>query len=157
MKILIVYDTYYGNTQKVAEMMKAALGEERAEVLRVDVLTQDKIDQANVLCIGSPTRAFNMTKKVKKALKKYHFKETPFFAFDTRANTADVEQKFLLKMIDRFGYAAEKIARRLEKKGAKRLLEPVGYFVKDTEGPLYEEVAAKIQEDMKHLMDAMTD
>ncbi len=146
MKILIVYDTFYGNTQKVAERLRDNLKDFNPDLIKVDVLTQEQITNTDVFIVGSPTRAFTMTAKIKKALKKNDFQDKFFFAFDTRANIADITSKFLLKMINKFGYAAEKIESRLINKGAKKLIDYKGYFVKDSEGPLYQEVNDQIKE-----------
>lgn len=153
MKLLIVYDTFYGNTQKVAELVKEQFHEHDAELIRIDVITQDHIDSADLIIVGTPTRAFNMTKKIKKMLRKYHFENKKFWVFDTRANMDDIDSKFLMKLINRFGYAAEKMETRLLKKGGVKAKDYSYYFVKDVEGPLYEEVANKIKDDVKELLD----
>jgi len=152
MKVLIVYDTFYGNTQKVAEMVKDALAGHEVNLIKIDVLTQEKIDETEMIVFGTPTRAFNMTKKVRRALKKYKYQDKLFWAFDTRANVEDLDNKFLLKMINRFGYAAEKIEKMLLKKGAVKKLESSWYFVKDSEGPLYEDVQEKIKTDLSEIL-----
>mgnify|MGYP001347493421 CR=1 FL=1 len=152
MKVLITYDTFYGNTQKVAESVQAALIGNETELIRIDILTQDKIDNADLVILGSPTRAFNMTKKIRKAIRKYTYTGKLFWVFDTRANIKDVESKTLLKLVEHFGYAAEKMEKILLKKGAVKKADYSGYFVKDTEGPLYEDVLDLVKIDVKKLI-----
>ena len=152
MKILIVYDTYYGNTQKVAEFIKDQINEDSVDLIKIDVITQNQIDAADLVIIGGPTRAFNMTKKVRKAIKKYNFKNKKFWAFDTRSKLEDVDSKFLLNMVKRFGYAAEKIEKKIIRKGGIKVMDYGFYFVKDIEGPLYEQVNDDIERDIKGLV-----
>ncbi|XMB72328.1 flavodoxin domain-containing protein [Mycoplasmatota bacterium WC30] len=147
MAILIVYDTNYGNTQKVAESFKNCLKDFKVDLIKIDVLTQSQIDKVDLVILGSPTIAFNMTKKLKKALKKTDFNDKLFFVFDTRANVDDVKSKLLLKLVRRFGYAAEKMENRLIKKGGVKLIDYKYYYVKETEGPLYQEVDKQIKDD----------
>jgi len=152
MKVLITYDTFYGNTQKVAESVKECFNAADVELIRVDILTQDQIDKADLLIFGSPTRAFNMTKKIKRALRRYDYRNKRFWVFDTRANVGDLESKALLKLIEHFGYAAEKMEKRLIRKGAIKALDYSFYFVKDTEGPLYDDAFSKVKEDVAKLL-----
>ncbi len=153
MKVLIIYDTYFGNTQRVAELVKEQFTKDQAELIKIDILTQDKIDKADMVILGSPTRAFNMTAKMKKGIRKYKFANKHFWTFDTRSNIQDLDSKFLLCMINRFGYAAEKMQRKLQRKGAKKAADCSYYYVKDTEGPLYDDVVEKIQKDTLAIQD----
>ena len=50
----------------------------------------------------------------------------------------EVSSSFLRTMASWFGYAAEKIAGRLQKKGGTEAAPPGAFFVKGTEGPLAE-------------------
>jgi hypothetical protein len=61
-------------------------------------------------------------------------------AFDTRFTESNIaEAPAILGFFVRiFGYAAEPIAGRLEKKGGELVLPPEGFYVGDTEGPLLE-------------------
>jgi hypothetical protein len=55
-------------------------------------------------------------------------------AFDTRIPS---------KWVKLFGFAAPKIARRLVKMGGTLVIEPEGFFVLDSEGPLAEGEVAR--------------
>jgi len=59
-------------------------------------------------------------------------------SFDTRADLASLNNRFLAFLVKLFGYAAEPIAKQLVKKGGLKTLEPMGFFVSDKEGPLKE-------------------
>jgi hypothetical protein len=55
--------------------------------------------------------------------------------FDTRfaKNAHGIGLRLLMNTI---GFAAEKMARALQQKGGRPLVEPAGFIVKDKEGPL---------------------
>jgi len=155
MNILIFYDSYYGNTQRVAEFIRDSLNEHSVSLVKVDLVSQDKIDASDFIIAGSPTRMFKMTKKIKKALKKMDYKGKLFWVFDTRADIKTLDNKFLLKMIKRFGYAAEKMQSILEKHKAKKAIDYTYYFVKDTEGPLFDDVKESVEKDIKRLKEVL--
>ena len=57
MKILVVYDSYFGNTEKVAQANGEALGDDVA-VKRPSEVKTDELSDLGLLVVGSPTRAF---------------------------------------------------------------------------------------------------
>lgn len=151
MNILIFYDSYYGNTQRVAEFIRDSLDEHSVTIVKVDLVTQDKIDASDLIIAGSPTRMFKMTKKMNKTLKKMDYHKKLFWVFDTRADITTLDNKFLLKMMKRFGYAAEKMQSILEKHKAKKAIDYTYYHVKDTEGPLFDDVTESVAKDIDRL------
>jgi len=91
------------------------------------------------LIVGSPTRAFNHSKGIKTFFQKLSSKELAginVMAFDTRMDIHSVNNGVLTFMAGNFGYAAEKIAKRLERKGGNLVGSTEGFFVDDSEGPL---------------------
>ena len=66
MKAMVVYDSVFGNTEKVAQAMGAAL-EAQAEVsvLKVGDVPPEFWTGLDALIVGSPTRAFSPTPAVK--------------------------------------------------------------------------------------------
>ena len=56
---LVVYDSVFGNTAKVAEAIGEALGD--ASVKKVTEVSQKDLHNITVLFVGSPTRAFRPT------------------------------------------------------------------------------------------------
>lgn len=148
MKALIVYDSFFGNTEKIAQAVGEALGKD-VQMLRVSDVTQEQLKGVELIIVGSPTRAFRPTEGITKFLKDIPaggLKGVRAAAFDTRISTADVNSKFLNVMVRVFGYAAEPIADRLEKKGATLALPPAGFFVKESEGPLKDGEAERAAE-----------
>ncbi|MBE0431932.1 flavodoxin family protein [candidate division WOR-3 bacterium] len=139
-KILIVYDSFFGNTEKVARAMRDGLATEGdASVCRVNDVKPEQLAGLDVLLVGSPTRAFRPTKATMdllNALPGSGLKGVRVAAFDTRIAPEDVKPRLLRWMVKLFGYASEPISKRLVKKGGELALTPEGFCVMDSEGPL---------------------
>lgn len=140
MKVLVVYDSVFGNTEKVAQAMGQALAS-RADVqtLPVGDVKDEHLAGLAALIVGSPTRAFSPTPAIKKwlgSLPQKHLTGVKVAAFDTRFNVHETNSKVLTGMVKVFGYAAKPIGDRLVKKGGDLRLPPEGFFVLDSEGPL---------------------
>jgi flavodoxin len=142
MKTLVVYDSFFGNTERIAQTIGAALGAAgETTVLRVGEVRPEHLAGVELLCIGSPTRGFRpspATKAWLKSLPADGLRGVHVAAFDTRIDAGDVDSRVLPTMIKLFGYAAEPIAARLMKKGGTQVLPPEGFYVTGTEGPLKE-------------------
>jgi len=144
MKALVIYDSAFGNTEKVAQAMGEALGSQTdVEVLRVTDVRPEQLRGLNVLIVGSPTQAFQPLPAIKDFLKSIPTQGlacVKVAAFDTRLSMDDIESpvgRFVLRFfVKLFGYAAKPIADRLTKKGGELMIPPEGFFVEDTEGPL---------------------
>jgi flavodoxin len=140
MKALVVYDSVFGNTAKVAQAIGGALGGagEVATKQVAEVRPEDLVGLA-LLVVGSPTRAFRPTPAMVawlKGLPAGRLHGVKVAAFDTRIDPEDTKSGFLRFMVKLFGYAAEPISKRLVKKGATVAMSPQGFFVVGTEGPL---------------------
>lgn len=140
MKTVILFDSYFGNTEKVAVSIKERLDPSGELILRrfIDA-SPDILDNTDILILGSPTRAFRPTKPATGFLKKMpsqSLKGINIAAFDTRISLKDVESKILCFMAGLFGYAAEPLQKMMIKKGGKAAAEPEGFYVKGTEGPM---------------------
>jgi len=138
MKILVVYDSYFGNTEKVAQAIGAALGDDVA-VKRPGDVEAGELSELDVLIVGSPTRAFRPSDAIKDFLKTIPsggLKGVKVAAFDTRIAKEDTENPVLRFMVNIFGYAAKPIDEKLVGKGGEPLGEPAGFIVLGTEGPL---------------------
>lgn len=57
-------------------------------------------------------------------------------ALDTRLSAEDIESPALRFIVKTGGYAAKRIANRLQKSGGELVAPPEGFFVEGTEGPL---------------------
>ena len=139
MKTLVLFESFFGNTEKVARAIGAALGLTDADVIRVTDLKAGQLDGVDVLIVGSPTRAFQAspdTKTFLKGLPSGALKGKKVAAFDTRAVMDEKTPGILKFMAGIFGYAAEPVAKKLVKKGGTQVLEPAGFFVLGSEGPM---------------------
>jgi flavodoxin I len=122
MKALIVYDSGFGNTEKVAHVIGEAIS---GQVFRVGEVNPADLKGFDLLIVGSPTHGGFQTKGIDGLLKALPaLGGLKVAVFDTRAR----------KTI--FGYAAPKIAQRLEKAGGKLVAPPEGFFVTGKQGPL---------------------
>jgi flavodoxin len=134
---LVVYDSYFGNTAKVAEAIGEALG---GIVKAADQVSAEDLAGLQILFVGSPTRAFRPTPKTMTFLKGLQGKldGVKGSVFDTRIPIEGTDSGFLRFMIRLFGYADAKLAKAFKKTGADLALEPAGFAVTDSEGPLAE-------------------
>jgi len=139
-KALIVYDSVFGNTEKIAKAIGDSLADlQSTEVVKVSEAKLEQLQGTGLLIVGSPTRAFKPTKAIVDFLIQIPsngLKGINVAAFDTRVNTEDVNSRILNGFVRIFGYAAKPIADKMQKKGGNLVLPPEGFFVKDNEGPL---------------------
>ena len=88
-KVLIAYDTKYGNTKRVAELIAEGLRETEAiDVTLIDMEHEDLEDvfEYEAILVGSPNHAGRPTRTFKKfidQLGKMDFQALPMAAFDT--------------------------------------------------------------------------
>lgn len=137
MKTLVIYDSYFGNTEKIARSIGEGIG---AKVINVAEIKESDLIGLDFLVIGSPTRAFRPTEKIGKFLAGVsadNIKGMKAAAFDTRMDVDSINNGFLKFMVKIFGYAADNIAKKLKNKGAN-LIGKEGFVVTDTKGPLKE-------------------
>ncbi len=132
-KALIVYDSAYGNTEKIARAVAGALAPSGdVKVLRAGEANTSELESIDLLIVGSPTQGGRPTPAIQDFLNKVSepaIRGINVAAFDTRIST---------RWVGIFGYAAGRIAGSLKTKGGTLILSPEGFFVKGTEGPLKE-------------------
>jgi flavodoxin len=144
MKTLVVYDSFFGNTEQIARSIGSALGRpEDVGILRVVDVRPEQLNGLKLLVVGSPTRAFRPSPSIKKFLKsipKDSLKGVKVAAFDTRMTEEEIDSAvFILRiLVNIFGYAARPISDRLMKKGGQLIALPEGFFVSGIKGPLKE-------------------
>lgn len=133
MKVLIVYDSVYGNTEKIAKAIAEAITpSNEVQVLRAGEANPTELASVNLLIVGSPTHGGRPVTAVQNFLNKVpelSLKGVSVAAFDTRVST---------KIVGVFGYAAGRIAGNLKKKGGTLIGSPEGFYVKGGQGPLKE-------------------
>jgi len=129
MKTLIVYDSVYGNTEKIAKAIGDAITGE-VKVSHVSEANSSEFKTVDLLIVGSPTHGGKPTRAIQDLLNRIpvsDFKGASMAVFDTRLS---------MKLVGIFGYAAEKIAGSLKTKDWAIIVSPEGFFVKGKKGPL---------------------
>jgi flavodoxin len=125
----VVYTSFYGNTEKVARAIAAAIGAELKKPL-LGVLSAHDLPNYDLLIIGSPTQDGKQMPSIRALLDAVPpdgLKGKKVAAFDTRHKW---------KWVKVFGYAAPRIAEALKLKGASLIAPPEGFYVNSTKGPL---------------------
>ena len=129
MKTLVIFDSMYGHTEKIARAMSAALAGE-VVIKRVSEAKPADLKNIDFLFIGSPTqggRPLKTTQAFIESLREANLTGLKTAVFDTRVPA---------KWVTVFGFAAGKIAGALKKKGAIVMEKEEGFLVKASKGPL---------------------
>jgi flavodoxin I len=133
MKVVIVYDSVYGNTERIAGAIAEAITpSSEVKVLRAGEANPSELASIGLLIVGCPTHGGRPTPAIQDLLNKVtqqSLKGINVAAFDTRSQA---------KLARVFGYAAGRIARNLKRKGGTLIAPPEGFFVTGTKGPLKE-------------------
>jgi flavodoxin len=123
-KALIVYDSLYVNTEKIAKAIGNSLtpsGE--VKVLRAGEVSLSEMESVDLLLVGSPTQGGSLSPAIKELLSKIPanaLKNVSVAAFDTRLKSI---------MVRPFGYASGRIANSLKDKGGRVVAPPEGFIV----------------------------
>ncbi len=128
MKALIVYDSVAGNTEKIAQAIAAGMAG-GTRVLRVGGLGAEELEGVDLLVIGSPTHGGRPTEAMQGYIDRIPQ------AAARRLHIAAFDTRLAMKFVRIFGYAAERIADKLEASGSTVLLKPEGFVVKGRQGP----------------------
>lgn len=130
MNALVVYDSQYGNTERIAQaIVEALLGVGEARAIRVGAMLSDNLQGVDMLILGSPTQGWRPTKPMQALLQGFtaeRLRNIDVACFDTR----------FLKPRWLTGSAANVMGKRLHSLGVPLLAPPESFFVQDTEGPL---------------------
>ena len=129
MKVLVVYDSQYGNTEKIAVAIGDAIP--GARVLHASE-ADSELESVDLLIVGSPTHGGRPMGAVQTFLRK-----APASAIEG-INLAAFDTRFASGFAKIFGYAAVRIANTLKGKGGSLLVDLEGFIVEATKGPLKE-------------------
>ncbi|MFW9829195.1 MAG: flavodoxin family protein [Candidatus Thorarchaeota archaeon] len=146
MKALVTYDTKYGNTKKVAELIAKGLesaGESEVEINHVSDVGLNQEKTYDLIVIGSPNHMGSHTEKVRKFIKnlsKSPVKGKSFAVFDTY-QSKDFEK------------AVKKLEKQITKKipDMERALAGLSIKVTGLKGPILEEDLPKCEDFGKEL------
>jgi flavodoxin I len=129
-KTLVLYDSVYGNTEKIAQAIGAALPGP-VEVLRVTRVTAGDLVGVELLIVGSPTHGAMPTDTTQRLIERIG---APDIA-GGRAATFDT--RFGWKIARNWGFAAPRMADALLEKGWSLAASPEGFIVRGLRrGPL---------------------
>jgi menaquinone-dependent protoporphyrinogen IX oxidase len=137
MKGIVVFDTSYGNTKRIAETISETLKESG---IQVDVFYVKEVKKLSVKDYDFLAKFGTVSFAVKGFLGKVKNKEwlnKPFAVFDTE-NPENIEK--------RGGSAAEKIAEKLKEKQMNQLLPVLKAVVLGWKGPLQEGEIERVKE-----------
>jgi flavodoxin len=128
MKALVIYDTNYGNTKKIAKIVAGKLWKDTKLIAIADLKKKD-LKGVEVLIAGCPVIGWNPSEKMSKfltGLKGNELQGIKAASFDTR-----------MKLFF-FTDAAKKISKELSRAGAVIIARSQDFYVKKAEGPLRE-------------------
>lgn len=138
--VVIVYDSIFGNTQKIAQAMRDGMIEANVtcKIFSVAEVTNGSFETAELIVFGSPTRVFQPTKLMSKLLadKTMNFANRQVAVFDTRAEIKTGSAKFVHTLVEKLGYAAGKMGKQLTARQAILTGDQGAFFVTASEGPL---------------------
>jgi flavodoxin len=139
MKVWVIYDSVYGNTEKIAQAIADAFKpQENPELVRASSVKPDQLRGSDLVIVGTPTQGFRPLESIRALLEHLPseaLKGTNVAAFDTRI--AGKEAGAGARLVARVGgYAAGRMADTLKKKGGYLIVPPEGFAVNGSEGPL---------------------
>lgn len=134
MKALVIYDSRFGNTEKIAEQIALGVG---CDAKSINNVKREDLGEFELIVAGSPTHGGRPSQSMQEFLNSINndlIKSKKSASFDT---SMPIEgQKFLLKLIIKFfGYAAKRIADNLNNRGA-HIIATESFYVLGKEGPL---------------------
>jgi menaquinone-dependent protoporphyrinogen IX oxidase len=130
MRILIVYASQYGNTQKLAQSMGRALASDHeVRIVHAPAARRLTAESVDLLIVGAPTQMRGLrllARPFLEGLERRGFEGVPAAAFDTRMGG-------FVQTI-----ASDVIARHLVGSGCRLVGEPASFLVAGLDGPLLE-------------------
>lgn len=134
-KTLIIYDSLYGNTEKIAKRIQKNIS---GSVLKhINSVKNKEIAKYDLIILGCPTQGGRPTSDISYFLENNSasLNGKQVAVFDTRFDIKDLS--FLLKLLVRsIDYAAPKLAQIVINNNGKLASEPIGFYVSSKTGPL---------------------
>ncbi len=138
-RTLVVYDSSYGNTAKIANIIARTLKAEGPVTIKhVRSVAKSDIEGVSLLVLGSPTQGGRATQAMSDfidSLSQREMKNIRAAVFDTRFAVQEhgLGLKLLMKSI---GFAATKMAKMISDRGGTMVIQPEGFIVENKDGPL---------------------
>ncbi|MBI5538668.1 MAG: flavodoxin domain-containing protein [Bacteroidia bacterium] len=143
MKSLVIYDSNFGNTKIIAEVISKGFGE-NAICISVNEFSPKYLEGVKLIIVGSPIIGWQPTERMMAFLNYFNPNELK----EIKAATFDTRVKLFIH-----GDAAKKIALKLKELGAEMIAEPQPFYVKGKEGPLFDGEVEKATDWVKTLID----
>ena len=137
-KTLIVYDSVYHNTEKIALAIGTAFPAGSVKVLKAGAVHKSDLEGVNLFIVGSPTQGGRATQALQTffgEIPEKGLKNVAIAAFDTRM-TGEKNSRAMRMFVKLFGWAAGRIAETLKSKGGNLIVSPEGFIVEGRKGPL---------------------
>ncbi|MFW9882175.1 MAG: flavodoxin family protein, partial [Candidatus Thorarchaeota archaeon] len=135
MKVLIVYETRYGNTKRAAETIGEVIKETGNDitVVKVDAVVMDTIKDYDAIVIGSPTYAGSQARSIKKFISSLAVQpNTKIVVFDTHIGDGITSGGIMRR-------AVKKMEKQIQKNpNLKKIVNGLQVAVKGIKGPLIE-------------------
>lgn len=161
MKVLVVYDSNFGNNEKIAKVLEKEIGKKhQISICHVNYFKETLLSGVDLLIIGSPTHAFHPTKAIKHMIRKMDssmIQSMWIGLYDTRLDMGKVDLLILKVMKKLRGSAVGKMKQMLLKKNAKIKHEINGFIVSDKEGPVKSSEWEKIKSWANQLVESEAD
>ena len=138
MRALVVFDSTWGNTEKIAHAVASGIGGSTT-VLRVGAAEAKRLDAVDLLVLGSPILGGRPSPSM------HGYIDSIPEAAARKLHVATFDTRLMMRFARIFGYAAVRMADQLKGKGcALRSIE--GFFVKGRSGPLADGELARATE-----------
>jgi len=145
-RAIVIYDTKFGNTEKIARALARGMEKQGVKVdcVKTDEVDIDKLVEYDLLAVGAPTHVRGVSKPMKallEKLKSVDIKGKKAFAFDTKLKSWWA------------GSAGKRIEKTLKRLGMSIVKPHSSAIVTGNEGPLkdgMEETFEKIGGEMQN-------
>ena len=129
----VIYDSNFGNNERLAQALKKGLTESglAVDILKVGGFEPGILADYDLICVGGPTHMSRISKPVKEffmELRSVNLWGKKGFCFGTRMDSR-------MNVFDING-SAKKIEGKLKRKGVRMLIPAVNVIVEGREGPL---------------------
>lgn len=141
--ILIIYDSVYGNTERIAITLAAEIESQGtpSTARPVGLVTDAEVSTADLLVFGSPTRGFVPTEAIKLFLSENAatLAGRRVSAFDTRLDPKASQAKIMGWFVKEPGYANDYFGKEFHRIHANVVVPSMAFYVRKGKGPLTKE------------------
>ncbi len=141
-KAIVIYDSRFGNTEKIARALARGIEKQEVKVdcFKVDQVDVQKLVEYDFLAIGGPTHMLGMSEPMKEFLENLNSVDISGkkgFCFDTRNQSR----------FNRFDLnsAAKRIEKKMKRMRVKMIKPRKSVMVEGREGPLEEAAQEKFE------------